>query len=75
MKKMFKFLLLPAALLLMLRMNLLSETEKKLVVFQFDTPKVEGTPKEVLTHTPTLKDKQDWCKKDKDCATLAEAAY
>lgn len=36
----FKFLLLPATLLLMLGMNMIHEAEKKLVVFQFDTPKV-----------------------------------
>lgn len=36
----FKFLLLPATLLLMLGMNMIPEAEKKLVVFQFDTPKV-----------------------------------
>jgi len=42
---------------------------KKMVVFQFDTPK------EVITHAPTLKDKQAWCEKDKDCTILTEAAY
>ena len=74
--KIFKLSLLPVALLILLGINMTSETDKKEVVFQFDKPKVEsapkvGTPKEVLT----LKDKQNWCKKNKDCITLAEAAY
>lgn len=55
---------------------MIPETKKKEVVFQFDTPEAEsahkvGTPKKVLT----LKDKQDWCKKNKDCTILAQAAY
>lgn len=75
--KIFKLSLLPTALLLMLGMNLLPETEKKMVVFQFDTPKVEGVAKDVVApkEVSTLKDKQEWCKKDKDCTILAEAAY
>lgn len=73
--KIFKLSLLPVALLILLGVNMIPENEKKVVVFQYDTPKVEGVPKEVLTHATTLKDKQAWCKKDKDCTILAEAAY
>ena len=56
------------------------ETDKKEVVSLAETPKVVsapkvGAPKEVGAHAPTLKDKQSWCKKDKDCTTLAEAGY
>ena len=32
---------------------MIPENEKKVVVFQYDTPKVEGVPKEVL-HQPPL---------------------
>lgn len=68
--------LLPAALLIVLGVTMTPETDKKEVVSQAETPKVVsapkvGAPKEALT----LKDKQAWCERDKDCTILAEAAY
>ena len=70
----------PAALLFVLGVTMTPETDKKEVVSQAETPKVVsapkvGAPKEVLTHSPTLKDKQNWCNKNKDCTILSEAAY
>lgn len=78
--KIFKFSLLPVVLLIILGINMIPEAKKNGVVFQFDAPKGDsetkvGAPKEVGAHAPTLKDKQSWCKKDKDCTTLAEAGY
>lgn len=65
----FKFLLLPATLLLMLGMNMIPEAEKKLVVFQFDRMNVlaydvlhglVGNPVGNSTHYHTTKVNPYW---------------
>lgn len=73
---MFKLLLIPATLLILLGISMSPETNKEEVGFQFDTPKVEGVPKVgAPKDAPTLKDKQAWCKEDKQCTILSQAAY
>ena len=71
--KAFKLLLIPMLVVLLLSCNLLPKKDKGLAIIVFDSPIKEDTFN--TTWQPTLKDKQDWCSKDKDCATLAEAAY
>ena len=69
--KAFKLLLLPMLVVLLLSCNFLPKTDGVLAIIVFDTPIKEDT----ASAGTTLKDKQAWCKKDKDCTTLAEAGY
>lgn len=71
--KAFKLLLIPMLVVLLLSCNLLPKKDKGLAIIVFDSPIKEDTFN--TTWQPTLKDKQAWCSKDKDCATLAEAGY
>lgn len=71
--KAFKLLLLPMLVILILSCNFLPNKDKGLAIIVFDQPITADTFN--TTGQPTLKDKQSWCKMDKDCTILAEAAY
>lgn len=71
--KTFKLLLLPMLVVLLLSCNLLPKTDKGLAIIVFD-PQIKEDTSNTLVQ-PTLKDKQAWCERDKDCTILAEAAY
>jgi len=70
--KAFKLLILPLLAVLLLSCNFLPKTDSVLAIIVFDSPIEEDT---FYAAGTTLKDKQDWCNKDKDCTILAEAAY
>jgi len=70
--KAFKLLLLPMLVVLLLSCNFLPKKDKGLAIIVFDPPIAADT---FNTTGATLKDKQDWCKDNKDCTTLAESAY
>ena len=71
--KAFKLLLLPMLAVLLLSCNLLPKKDSVLAIIVFDSPITADTFN--TTWQPTLKDKQDWCKRDRDCTILAEAGY
>ena len=71
--KTFKLLALPMLVVLLLSYNFIPKTDSILAIIVFDPPITEDTPNTLVQLT--LKDKQSWCKKDKDCTTLAEAGY
>ena len=69
----FKLLLPPILVVLLLSCNFLPKKDNGMAIIVFDQPITADTFN--TTGQPTLKDKQSWCKRDKDCTILAEAAF
>lgn len=67
--KTFRLLALPMLVVLLLSCNFLPRKDSVLAIIVFDSPITADT------FNTTLKDKQDWCERDKDCTILSEAAY